>query len=217
MDPDGVRVCDAGHRFPELVQIIRTFGLDEGNVLCVYVCGSHLLGTCHKRSDWDMVIIVEKLSGDKPVNAHKGQLEAFIVSKSDYTAMLRAHSMQVMITLWLPRGFILKEEFQFRTQFRFEQEALMASLSSTKERDLRVAQKHFVKSNHVQGKKVVFHLVSYLLLSSQVKRLGSIADYTCVLQYRDQIMDDSVTSWDEFLLTVEPIVHQLWASLTAVP
>lgn len=212
-----MRVCDAGHPFPELVQVLRTFGLDEGNVLCIYVCGSHLFGTCHKRSDWDMVIVVEKLWGDKPVNTHKGQLEALIVSKSDYTAMLRAHSMQVMITLWLPRSFVLKEEFQFRTQFHFEQEALMASLSSTKERDLRVAQKHFAKSNHAQGKRVIFHLVSYLLLSSQVKQLGCIADYTCPRNYRDQIIEDSAMSWDEFLLTVQPIVDQLWLSLTAVP
>lgn len=216
MDTEEVRVCGAGHRFPNLMQIIHTFGLDEENVLCVYVCGSHLWGTCHKRSDWDLIVLVEKMQGEKPVNTHKGQLEAFIVSKSDYTTMVRAHSMQVMMTLWLPRSFVLKEDFQLRTQFQFKQETLMVSLSGTKERDFRVAQKHFAKSNQAQGRKVLFHLICYLLLSKQIKQLGSIADYTCVRQYKDLVIDDDAPSWEEFLLKVQPIVDQLWASITAV-
>ena len=217
MDTEEMRSCDAGHRFPSLAQIVRTFGIDEGNVLCAYVCGSHLWGTCHKRSDWDLIIVVEKLSGDKPVNTHKGQLEAFIVSKSDYISMVRAHSMQVLMTLWLPRSFVLKEQLQLKTRFRLEQDTLMASLGDTKERDFRVAQKHFAKSNQAQGKKVLFHFITYLLLSSQIKQLGSIADYTCVHQYRDQVMEDDVTTWEEFLSKVQPIVDQLWPSLIATP
>ena len=207
------KLCPKGHECPELNQIIRTFELHEGDVLNVYIVGSHLWGTCHKHSDWDLVVVVGKLASQKPLNLHKGQIEAFILSKSDYVGLIQDHSMQVLITLWLPHMFILTEHLDPKVFFRFDKSALLKSLTHTKDRDLRVAEKHFRKSDSKQAKKVLLHCIRYLCLATQIKTAGCIQEYEASSDHRRIVMEDYSKTWEELLSTVQPIIDKLWATL----
>ena len=122
--------CTKGHDCPDLKQIIRTFELQD--ILNVYIVGSHLWGTCHRHSDWDLVVVVRNAS-QKPLNVHKGLLEAFVVSESDYIELIQTHSMQVLVTLWLPKEFVLEENFDPRAVFHFDKSVLLKSLGHTRE------------------------------------------------------------------------------------
>ena len=105
--------CSKGHEKPALSSIIAAFDLKDSEVLNAYVVGSHLWETCRKNSDWDLVIILDKLSAPKPLNLHRSNLEAFILSLDQYSELIQTHSMQILITVWLPECCILREMVKF--------------------------------------------------------------------------------------------------------
>ena len=207
--------CTKGHVCPDLQQIIRTFELQDKNVLNVYIVGSHLWETCHKGSDWDLIVVVEKLASPKPLNAHKGNFEAFIISKEDYTQLIREHSMQVLVTLWMPRELVLREKLTSRLLFSFDKATLLKSLDHSRERDLRIAEKHFRKADSKKANKVLLHCIRYLVLGTQVKKTGSIEDYTAASIYRETILESYVSAWEDVLQTLQPILDELWTELSS--
>ena len=77
--------CSRGHEKPGLNSIITAFDLEDSNILNAYIVGSHLWETCHKNSDWDLVIVLDKLSSPKPLNLHRSNQEAFILSTEQYS------------------------------------------------------------------------------------------------------------------------------------
>ena len=204
--------CTKGHDCPDLKQIIRTFELQD--VLNVYIVGSHLWGTCHRHSDWDLVVVVRNAS-QKPLNVHKALLEAFVVSESDYIELIQTHSMQVLVTLWLPKEFVLEENFDPRAVFHFDKSVLLKSLGHTRERDLRVAEKHFRKADSKQAKKVLTHCIRCFCLATQIRTTGHIQEYGTSRQHRTVVLEDRSDSWEGLLSTVQPIFDTLWSELEA--
>ena len=81
--------CPSGHECPTLPRIFRALRLREVDVLNVYIVGSHMWGSCTGKSDWDFVIVAKQLDSNKPINAHKGFIEAFILSKEQFIHFLR--------------------------------------------------------------------------------------------------------------------------------
>ena len=204
--------CSRGHENPELSSIIAAFDLEDSSVLNAYTVGSHLWGTCHKNSDWDMVVVLDKLSSPKPLNLHRSNLEVFILSKDQYSEFIRTHSMQVLITVWLPENCILREKINPRALFRLSQPALIASLEHTKERDLRIAEKHFQKNDTKQAKKVLLHCIRYLDLGAQISSMGAICDYTLANEYRETILGNYSTQWSDLMASMQLIIDQLQSS-----
>ena len=207
--------CPKGHECPEITHIMRTFSQEEQEVLNVYIVGSHMWGTCHKTSDWDLVIVMDNLSSPKPLNLHKSNLEAFILSKEQYCSLIATHLMQVLLTLWLPSECILKENFNPRTVFRFSKDALVSSLEHSKERDLRVSEKHFNKHDTTQAKKILLHCLRYLDLGVQIKKNQCISDYTSGNQHREVVYGIYDTEWAEVMQVLQPIIDRLWTELQA--
>ena len=209
------RTCTRGHLCPDLQQVIRTFELQDKDVLNVYIVGSHLWETCHKGSDWDLIVVVKKLASPKPLNIHKGNFEAFIISEEDYSQLIQEHSMQVLVTLWMQKKLVLIEKLNPMLLFRFNKTALLKSLDHSRQRDLRIAEKHFRKSDSKRAKKVLLHCIRYLALGTQVKNAGSIEDYTAASVYREAVLENYASVWEELLTTVQPILDVLWTDLSS--
>lgn len=201
--------CSKGHEHPGLSSIITAFDLEDFNVLNAYTVGSHLWETCHKNSDWDLLVVLERLSSPKPLNLHRSNLEAFLLSVEQYSELIQAHSMQVLITLWLPENCVLREKINPRELFQFSQLALAASLEHSKERDLRIAEKHFRKSDPKQAKKVLLHCTRYLSLGAQIASKGAIYNYTSANEYREVILGNYSTQWSDLMTPVQHIIDQL--------
>lgn len=200
--------CPKGHQRPTLQHVFRTLKLQDSDVLNVYLVGSHMWGTCHKNSDWDLVIILRNLTTSKPVNTHKANIEAFILSKEQFMQLLREHSMQVLVALWLPQECVLAEKFS--PSFHFDREALARSLDHSRERDLRIAEKHFRKGDAPRAKKVLLHCVRYLELGAQLRENGKITDYTTASSHQAVILGNCAETWDDLIGDVSPILDSLW-------
>lgn len=207
--------CLRGHENPKLSSIIAAFDLEDSSVLNAYTVGSHMWGTCHKNSDWDLVVVLDKISSPKPLNLHRSNLEAFILSKDQYSELIRIHSMQVLITLWLPENCILREEINPKVLFRLSQPVLIASLEHSKERDLQIAEKHFQKNDMKQAKKVLLHCIRYLDLGAQISSKGAICDYTSANEYRKTILDNYSTQWSDLMACIQLIIDRLQSGIQA--
>lgn len=208
--------CAKGHVVPSLDQISQGFQMDPGAVLNVYVVGSHMWGVCTSSSDWDLVIVLRQLkSSSKPQNAHRGSLDAFILSKEQYTDQLTAHSMQVLLTLWLPEQCILKQSFDPKGAFAFSQEKLIASLTASRDRDIRIAEKHFKKGDSNQAKKVLIHCIRYLDLGIQMKSMkkSDTMNYSSTNYLREQVLNNYSKVWETFMEPVQEVLDTLWSRL----
>lgn len=162
-----------------------------------------------------MVIVVEHLNFSRPQNAHRGSLDAFILSKEHYKDQLEAHFMQVLVTLWLPQKCILQQTFDPRTSFEFSERKLIISLTASRERDLKIAEKHFRKGNSSRAKKVLVHCIRYLDLGVQMKSVGErgILDYSSPNRFREQVLSDYSQKWEELMVSVQCVLDDLWSKL----
>ena len=204
--------CSRGHPIPSTGHILRAFSLQDLNVLNIYVVGSHLWETCRSCSDWDLVIVVKEISSAKPLNHHKGNIEAFILSKEQYIEQINTQSLQLLLTLWLPNVLVIKELFNPRTAFHLSMESLVSALNQHRERDFRIARKHFIKEDRNKARKILLHCIRYIDLGIQIKTSGQITDYVSANQYRQAILDDHSEDWCELLEVVGPIFDSLWTA-----
>lgn len=204
--------CTRGHPIPYVGHILRAFSLKDPDVLNIYVVGSHLWETCHSSSDWDLVIVVNEISSVKPLNHHKGNIEAFILSKEQYVEQLNKHSLQLLLTLWLPKVLVIKELFNPRTAFHLSIESLVSAINQHRERDFRIARKHFIKEDRNKAKKILLHCIRYIDLGIQMKTAGQISDYASTNQYKEVILDNHSDDWYKLLEVVGPVFDSLWTT-----
>lgn len=199
-------------KFPTKEIVVEVFSIDESKLEALYIVGSHLWGTCNKKSDIDFVAVVsDKYFQDetKSINCHHGNYEAFIVSVSEYQSLLALHSMQVLPTLWLPKDHVLIYNPSYLKEFKFRKEILVDYLIKTRVRDMDMAEKHFKKGNAQKARKVLLHFIGYLLLSIQIINDGTVSDYTTRTQYMSMVLSPSITSYDLATNIVFPIIEDL--------
>ena len=208
-------LCSRGHAIPSIGRMLASFDIQDQNVLNIYIVGSHMWETCHNSSDWDLVIVVEKLSSPKPLNHHKGNLEAFILSKEQYVELLNTHSLQLLLTLWLPKMCVMREKFNPRdpSVFTFSKNSLVRALEHHRERDFKISRKHFLKDDRKTAKKILLHCVRYIDMGVQIKTCGQISSYVSANQYREVILDSHCEEWSDLLAAVSPVFDQLWTEL----
>ena len=195
----GIAVCLKGHEPPKIPFILKCFSINEDKVLCIYVVGSHLWSSCNHKSDWDLVVITNE-DKSKAVNAHKGNIDAWIVPVEEYTTYIRDHLILALLTIWIPPNLVLmnKETFDPIKMFNYSKVLMSAAVNKLYERDKRVAAKHFSKGDYNAGVKIVKHLLRQLELCVQIVQFGSIRDYTC----SEDTAVLHTLSWEE----IEPVM-----------
>ena len=196
--------------------MFRTLKLVDSDVLNVYLVGSHMWGTCGSHSDWDLVIVVRTSQAPKPLNTHRANIEAFILSREQFLESMRDHLMQVLLTLWLPRECVWRKGFDPRTSYSLDARALTKALEHSRDRDLRVAEKHYAKGDRQKAKKILLHCLRYLELGSQIRENGSVTDYSSANLHQELVFscDRESGSWSEVLSAVTPVMDQLWRRIS---
>ena len=207
------RKCQKGHEIPKIPFILRSFSLEITEVCAIYVVGSHLWQSCHKNSDWDLVIIVKNPLYEA-LNAHKGNIDVWILSADEYSGFIKDHLIQALITVWVPDSLVLftTNTFNPRRIFSYSSMAIQLALDKLYERDVRVAEKHFVKGDPKGGVKVIKHLLRQLTLSSQVIEHGKIIEYTS--NEDEDYFQLSYCSWEDILSMVQLKRHEVVSKIS---
>ena len=197
--------------------MFRTLKLADSDVLNVYLVGSHMWGTCSSQSDWDLVIVVRTSQAEKPLNTHKANIEAFVLSREQLLQSMEDHLMQVLMVLWLPRECVWIQRFDPKPSFSLDRGALARALAHSRDRDLRVAEKHYAKGDRQKAKKVLLHCLRYLELGTQIRENGRVTDYSSANSHQTVVYSASYggESWSEVMAAVSPVVDDLWTRITA--
>lgn len=124
--------------------------------------------------------------------------------------------MQALLTLWLTKESILRQQFDPRSKFAFSKSKLVEALSTTKDRDLRIAEKHFRKGNTNQAKKVLMHFIRYLDMGVQIKDVGLSGSlkYSSANCFREDVLNNTSKTWEELIISLQPLLDSLWCKLT---
>lgn len=193
------------NNMPTLSFIAKSFSLSISDILNVYIVGSHVWGSCSRSSDWDLVIVTQK-EGGHAINAHKNKLDAWILSLDDYVDFIKEHLLQALITVWLPKCFVLKETYNSKSCFKYSQSSLCASIHKMHQRDLRVAEKHFTKNDPKSGIKILRHCLRQMELSVQISTDHCIVDYTIASEEEQKLRQKGYKgcqmSWNEVMAIV---------------
>lgn len=178
MDMSDKRVLALQKSKLQLSNVLKTLSLEDDEVLNVYLVGSRLWGVFSHHSDWDFIIIHAAWKS-KPLDQHTHNYDAHILSRKDFMEAIGKHSMQMLVCLWLPKQFVLRETFDPRLNFKLDKSALAHVMQQQKTRDIRMAEKYCLKSEVQRCKKTLIHLFRLLLLAKQIAEKGFIGDYTC--------------------------------------
>ena len=207
--------CPKSHECPTLEHVFRTLKLNDSDVLNVYLVGSHMWGSCGAHSDWDLVIVIRNSQAPKPLNTHKSNIEAFILSREQFVQAIRDHLMQALLVLWLPRECVWLEKFDPRSCYTLDRGALARALEHSRDRDLRVAEKHYVKGDRQKAKKVLLHCLRYLELGYQIRENGRVTDYSSANVHQTLVFGGNHEEvWSEVVAAVAPVIDQLWRTIT---
>lgn len=177
------------HTVPTIHHLSSLLSLNDKDIICAYLCGSHMWNTCTDKSDYDLIIVINN-SKNELVNVHKNNLEALVITENKFIEMLSVYNMQVLITCFLPYKFIIRENKKFLKKINYG--VLLKTLGETKERDLRIINKHMIKHDYTKAEKISLHQLKYLLLVQQIKEHNKIVDYSCgelFNDYKQQIND----------------------------
>ena len=120
--------------------------------------------------------------------------------------------------------------FDGKTLFKMDRTALVDSLQKLRERDFRIAEKHFRKGDRERAWKTLLHCLRSLELGAQVGEEGRVREYGGAERHREVILhalrrsreegreaseeDGEEWSWEEVREEVEGIVDGLWARVT---
>ncbi|KAI6657496.1 hypothetical protein LOD99_242 [Oopsacas minuta] len=184
-------------------KISKSFKLSPSDILNVYVVGSHLWGTVHKDSDWDLVIVV-KVWSVKPADMHSGLLDAHILSKEQFVETLALHNFRLIACIYAPVHCKLKETIKFEKMFKLDKIKLRDSFFQENERDNRIAEKHANKGRVDAAKTICVHTLRLLMFGEQICLEGGIVDYQRGRDELDELKYTYFTSWDELSSFVLP-------------
>jgi len=207
---------NCNHTIPTIQQITNLFQLQDKDIICAYLCGSHMWNSCNDKSDFDMIIVINN-NKNELLNMHKSNLEALIITENKFIEMLSTYYMQVLITCFLPNKFIIKENKKYLKKINFN--ILTKTLNDTKERDLRIITKHIIKNDYTKAEKITLHQLRYLLLSLQIKQHNKIVDYSCgelFIDYKQQISEYFEQNNDDIIIKITELINEIFKQIITV-
>lgn len=177
---------------------IAASGVDEQQIINLFLVGSRLHGTASPASDYDFVMVTTDEAhhphGDKVESDH---LDITIFKRSDYKAKVEAGvDWQVLEPLWAPEPnrWIFKENFlDYYTRDLVNLRVAVSSISNKGHSYAKILMTK--ESNYYVAKKNLAHGIRNLRLGIQVIEHGGIVDYTETKELYDQIMAETSEDW----------------------
>eukprot|EP01120_Amphizonella_sp_Union-15-10_P009139 TRINITY_DN3407_c0_g1_i1.p1 TRINITY_DN3407_c0_g1~~TRINITY_DN3407_c0_g1_i1.p1 ORF type:complete len:222 (-),score=42.44 TRINITY_DN3407_c0_g1_i1:120-785(-) len=200
-------------------EIFQRLKVPSKEVLSCFLVGSRLWGTNGPKSDWDLILVVNKApSGALKgfLSVHQGQLDALIVSKEEFNLRVASGSFLEVVCCFLCRlgsPYCLYSTASFSSSYSLSPDKLFATVAKQTERDWRMAQKYVEKGNLERGKKTIVHAFRVLLISKQIVEKDNIDDFFAASEYSDQMWEYYDVDWEFYNTKFQPVVNKLLGEL----
>lgn len=214
--------------------VCAKLGLEEREVLGIFLIGSRLWGTATEQSDWDFEVVCARpnKAGKEVWTLHGGNVDATCVTAALFARRVRDHHFLALVVGWMPLEWRWKRDSKVaiepgkldRAGERKHRgccrcltcalcAALWKSVHEEATRDWAVAEKKAAKGLHPEAKKVVLHAIRMLRISCQYAESGggAVPNLWCVDDLAEQMRGEwgAVVLRDAYGAEYDALVERL--------
>jgi predicted nucleotidyltransferase len=134
-------------------KIVRKLGLNDKDVLNIYMYGSRLWGYSTDKSDFDIIMIVNHKGYGKR-GVHIDDVDATIYDKESFIEELNNNTFLPIVTQIMP-VCIIREKLKLK--YKFDKDSFIKRVVDEITRDVNFSEKMFNKGKFDNAKKTVIH------------------------------------------------------------
>lgn len=188
--------------------IIKTFDLDESNVLTIYPYGSRVYKTASEQSDYDFIVIFKDgtVKDEFAVMADKLSIHSY--NESSFQKLLNSHKIFAMECFFLPPEFLLLQRKKFKFTLHIAQ--LRESISEKASHSFVKSKKKFEveKDRNIYiAKKSLFHSLRIIDFGQQIVEHKKIVNYSSSNHLWEDIFTDPSEDWGSYKEKYQPIFN----------
>jgi predicted nucleotidyltransferase len=181
------------------LDIIKTFGLQEPNVLTIFPYGSQVYKTANEQSDHDFIVIFKDGTVEDEFAITRDKLSIHSYNDSSFQDLLNRHKISAMECYFLPTESLLLERKKFKFDLHIDK--LRSAISEKSSHSWVKAKKKFEveKDRNVYiAKKSLFHSLRIIDFGKQIAVSKKITDYTCSNYYWEEIYTNPSERWESY-------------------
>jgi len=186
--------------------IIKSFKLDDKEVLNIFPYGSRVYGTHSESSDHDFILVVNKDVREFSLTSDDGQINVHLYSPEGFADQLKQHKISALECFFLPKEQLLKEKLKF--SFSLNKETLRSSISEKASHSWVKAKKKLEveKDKNVYiAKKSLFHSFRMIDFGKQIAQHSKIVDYASCNSLWEEIRDFPSEDWEDYKLQYQEL------------
>lgn len=157
-------------------EVVRRGGIDDTNLLNLYIYGSRVYGNYTSSSDYDFIAIVKIKRFDQ---FSDNKININFYSEEEFQRRIDDHEISALECIFLPKQFILKQSVLFEWKLNL---GLLRKSLSTKSSNSWVKSKKKLtieKDYDINiGRKSMFHAFRIIDFGIQISTYGKIINYS---------------------------------------
>lgn len=198
----------------DLEKVIRASSIHQSRVFNVYIFGSRVYGTNNNDSDWDIIMVAN--NSVESTEIKNGLFNIHVYTPDKFKKDLDWHRINNLECIFAPNYAILKEEINYRKDFKLDISKLRHASSHISSNSWVKAKKKITISNEYHiGIKSLFHSIRIPMFSKQIIENGNIIDFKSA----NYIWFDLIKkryNWDELENKYKPVRNKVNSEFRSV-
>ena len=160
----------------DIEKIIKSSGIHSSRIFNVYIFGSRVYGNNSKESDWDIIMVANNSVDSTEIR--NGLFNIHVYTPDKFKKDLDWHRINNLECIFAPDSAILKEEINYRNDFKLDISKLRHATSHISSNSwVKAKKKITVSDEYYIGIKSLFHSIRIPIFSKQIIENGSIIDF----------------------------------------
>jgi predicted nucleotidyltransferase len=190
--------------------ILKDFGYEDDNVLCVFPYGSRVYGNNKPDSDYDYILVMKKVVTESDrLDSRDNPISITTYSEQAFKERINEHKIFALECIFCPEKQILKNKLNF--QFKLNKSNLRHSISEKCSKDWNQAKKRFSNSQDInpvtgerylrkvyEGKKSLFHCFRMIDFANQIIEKGKIENFGSCNELWEELYTDPSEEWNYY-------------------
>jgi predicted nucleotidyltransferase len=179
----------------KLEDVVSNSGIHQSRIFNVYIFGSRLYNTHNSESDWDIIMVAN--NSVESTEIRRGLFNIHVYTPDKFKKDLEWHRINNLECIFAPDWAILKEEIDYRKDFKLDISKLRHATSHISSNSwVKAKKKITVSDEYYIGIKSLFHSIRIPIFSKQIIEHGEINDFELVNDIWFDLFKNRY-SWDE--------------------
>lgn len=177
--------------------ILRSFRLNNSEVLNIFPYGSRVYKTHGSDSDYDFIVVMDKDVKEFAVKIDN--MNVHLYSVEEFQEQVNKHKISALECIFLPKELLLKKSHDFKfDKSIFNKSILIKSISEKAKKDWFQVKKRCQFDNVWYAKKSLFHAFRIIDFGKQIIQHGKIENYSSSCDLWFEILHNPAESWESY-------------------